>query len=139
MHQQHLFQTWNPVVPISQERILTSAEFQRPICSISSVQLLKPLWSLQGQGGVYVCGSYCMHSMPLLESAVTSAMHVTCGMLGATQPWASSPPCLYKNIDFRMKNCRLDFRLLPCSAAAAAAAAAVALAAAALYFKLRKS
>jgi hypothetical protein len=81
-----------------------------------------------------------MHAMPLLESAVTSALQVACRMIGASQPWTSSAPCLYKDIDFRMKNCRLDFRLLPRpSNAAGAAAAAFALAAAALYVKWRAS
>jgi predicted NAD/FAD-binding protein len=56
--QRQLFQTWNPVTPISPEHILTSSEFQRPLCSIPSVQLLKQLWSHQGAGGVFVCGSY---------------------------------------------------------------------------------
>jgi hypothetical protein len=113
--QRQLFQTWNPVTPISPEHVLTSSEFQRPLCSIPSVQLLKPLWSQQGVGGVFVCGSYCMHAMPLLESAVTSALEVTGGMLGAALPWPREECCLYKDIDFKMKNCRLDFRILPYS------------------------
>jgi hypothetical protein len=107
------------------------------LCSISSVQLLRHLWAAQGNGGVFVCGSYCMHSMPLLESAVTSALEVAGKRLGAALPWSCGAVCLYKDIDFKMKNCRLDFRLVRWPAmsakAAAAAAAAALLVSAAVY------
>jgi hypothetical protein len=137
--QQPVFQTWNPVRPIAPERVLASAQFQRPICSISSVLQLKQLWALQGQGGVFVCGSYCMHSMPLLESAVTSALEVACCRIGSALPWECGEVCLYKDIDFKLKNCRLDFRLLPHGAAVAAAStAAVLVAAAAAYLRFRR-
>ena len=81
-----------------------------------------------------------MHAMPLLESAVTSALEVTGGKLGASLPWARGECCLYKDIDFKMKNCRLDFRMLPYSAAFSGtlAAAAVLAAAAAAYCKLMR-
>lgn len=138
LQQQQLFQTWNPVLPIAHDRILASSEFQRPLCSISSVQLLKPLWAAQGQGGVFVCGSYCMHSMPLLESAVTSAIEVA-GRLGATLPWSCGPVCLSKDIDFKMKNCRLDFRLVqwPATSTTVAVAAAMMICTA-VFLKMRR-
>lgn len=138
MPQRQLFQTWNPVKPIAPEHILTSSEFQRPLCSISSVQLLKQLWTLQGQGGVFVCGSYCTHSMPLLESAVTSALEIVGGRLGAVLPWDYDRPCLYKDIDFKLKNCKLDFQLVSGRVVAAGTASAALLLAAAVYFKMRR-
>jgi hypothetical protein len=69
--------------------------------------------------------------MPLLESAVTSAIEVA-GRLGASLPWNCGPVCLSKDIDFKMKNCKLDFRFVqwPTSSAFVAAAAALMISAA---------
>ena len=76
--------------------------------------------------------------MPLLESAVTSALEIVGGRLGAVLPWDYDRPCLFKNIDFKLKNCKLDFRLVSGRAVASGTAAAALMLAAVVYLKMRQ-
>jgi len=83
------FQSWNPPPHLSPDPALTlySARFDRPIVTASSLRAIRSLEHMQGAHGIWICGSYFNRcAMPLLESAVTSAVRVA-KQLGADVPW----------------------------------------------------
>ncbi|MEM7704039.1 MAG: FAD-dependent oxidoreductase [Pseudomonadota bacterium] len=83
-----IFQTWNPVIEPEPSRVLGQAEFERPIVNATSLRGLKRLATLHQQPDrrIWFCGSYASHGIPLLESAVKSAMAVA-ENLGVACPW----------------------------------------------------
>lgn len=54
--------------------------------SYDSLDCLATLWRFQGHNGVYFCGSYAICGMPLLETAVSSAVQIST-TLGSICPW----------------------------------------------------
>jgi len=65
-----IFQTWNPHrQPAS---ILQEVHFNRAVHSEASPAIQKEIAELQGKGGVYYAGAYCMEGMGLLEQALLS-------------------------------------------------------------------
>jgi predicted NAD/FAD-binding protein len=81
-----LFQTWNPIFAPDPRRVLKRSILPRPVVSLRSVQAVAELDSMQGKDGVWFCGAYAMHAIPLQESAVRSAIRVFEGM-GYACPW----------------------------------------------------
>jgi hypothetical protein len=54
--------------------------------SYESLDCLATLWRFQGHGGISFCGSYAICGMPLLETAVSSAVQIS-SSLGSSCPW----------------------------------------------------
>jgi predicted NAD/FAD-binding protein len=84
----NFFQSWNPPPGLAprKEKTLHAASFERPVVTVQSLKELGKLHELQGADGLWMCGSYFLRGMPLLETAVTSAVQVA-EALGATVPW----------------------------------------------------
>lgn len=82
-----VFQTWNPVVDPDPSLVLGQAEFERPVVNVGSLKGLQRLSALHQQPDrrIWFCGSYASHGIPLLESAVTSALS-TAERLGVQRP-----------------------------------------------------
>ncbi len=81
-----VFQTINPQTDIDAALVLQHSRFERPIADLGTAALLRRLNTLHCQADrrVFFCGSYAAHGIPLLESAVASAMQVTQKILGLT-------------------------------------------------------
>lgn len=73
-----LFQTINPAVEPAADRVLQDCSLQRPIVDLATQANLHQLDVLHAQPGrrVFFCGSYAAPGIPLLESAVASALHI---------------------------------------------------------------
>ncbi len=73
-----LFQTVMPQRPPREDSILGRARFERPVVGVGSAAALGALQQLHAQPGrrVWWCGSYAEAGVPLLESAVRSALAV---------------------------------------------------------------
>ncbi|MFD2229531.1 FAD-dependent oxidoreductase [Alkalimarinus sediminis] len=85
-----LFQTWNPVMEPKKETVLGRSHFERPTVNLESLAAVKSLNRLQKENDrqIWYCGSYAMPGIPLLESAVQSAMFIA-EQLGAEVPWVA--------------------------------------------------
>ncbi len=88
-----VFQTWNPLIEPDPSLVLGEADFERPIVNVESLKGLQRLSSLHRQPNrrIWFCGSYAADGIPLLESAVSSAMSIA-EHLGVTSPWTASRP-----------------------------------------------
>ena len=71
-----VFQTWNPLVAIQPELIISESWFDRPVITPDSMQRLAQLREIQGAGGIWYSGSYAHQGIPLLESAASSGLEV---------------------------------------------------------------
>lgn len=73
-----LFQTINPMLEPAAELVLQDCQLQRPIVDLATQANLQQLDALHGQAGrrVFLCGSYAAQGIPLLESAVASALRI---------------------------------------------------------------
>ncbi len=76
-----VFQTLNPLVAPHPDSVISECWADRPIMNLDSLSAFETIAQSQGQGGVYICGSYSVYGMPLLEGAVESAVSV-CKQLG---------------------------------------------------------
>ena len=76
-----VFQTLNPLVQPHPDSVISECWADRPIMSLASLDAFETIAQAQGQGSVYICGSYSVYGMPLLEGAVESAVSV-CRQLG---------------------------------------------------------
>lgn len=72
-----LFQTWNPSIEPDESKVLSNIKLRRSIVNIQTSDYLEQLRSInqRGVGSVYFCGSYAASGVPLLESAVRSALN----------------------------------------------------------------
>jgi predicted NAD/FAD-binding protein len=86
-----VFQTWNPLIEPDPARVLGQADFERPIVNSKSLAGLQKLSDLHGQPDrrIWFCGSYASAGIPLLESAVSSAMSIA-EHLGVSSPWTAA-------------------------------------------------
>ncbi len=84
-----LFQTWNPILEPKSETVVGRSHFERPTVNLESLAAIRSLNKLHKEHDrqIWYCGSYAMPGIPLLESAVQSAMSVA-DSLGADIPWS---------------------------------------------------
>lgn len=77
-HTRPLFQTINPMLEPSPHLVLQDCSLQRPIVDLATKINLQELEALHAQPGrrVFFCGSYAAQGIPLLESAVASALRI---------------------------------------------------------------
>ncbi len=73
-----VFQTWNPIFEPKQENVYKTLAMERAVVSGKNQSLLKELNRLHQlpSRNVFFCGSYASPGVPLLESAVRSAIKV---------------------------------------------------------------
>lgn len=77
-NQPPVFQTWNPVFAPNPGKVLSSVKLTRAIVDRHTKDLVQQLNALQQQPNrqVFFCGSWSCEGLPILESAVSSAMWV---------------------------------------------------------------
>ena len=73
-----VFQTWNPIFEPNPEKVYKAVPMERAVVSGENQNLLKELNHLHQLPSrkVFFCGSYAAPGVPLLESAVRSAIKV---------------------------------------------------------------
>jgi predicted NAD/FAD-binding protein len=83
-----IFQTWNPILPIAADKVVSRIPLQRAVTTVNNREAWEELKRLHAEPGrrVFFCGSWAATGVPLLESAVRSAMAVT-QQLGLEIPW----------------------------------------------------
>ena len=79
---QSIFQTIRPIRSINSESVIRRIALQRPVVDDRSWRLWENLRAINGQESrrIWFCGSYAMPGIPLLESAVQSALEVADGV-----------------------------------------------------------
>ena len=88
-----VFQTWQPVTDIDPKKIISSVTLTRAVVDSQTVALNKELQQRHKDLNrkVFYCGSWSCDGLPLLESAVTSAIHIA-EILGAPLPFMGLKP-----------------------------------------------
>ena len=88
-----VFQTWRPVTPIDPKKIISTVTLTRAVVDSKTVSLNKELQQRHHQDNrkVFFCGSWSCDGLPILESAVTSAMHIA-EIFGAPLPFIDLKP-----------------------------------------------
>ena len=73
-----VFQTWRPVIDIDPKKIISTVTLTRAVVDSQTVALNKELQARHKDANrkVFYCGSWSCDGLPILESAVTSAMHI---------------------------------------------------------------
>ncbi|KMU99202.1 FAD-binding protein [Acinetobacter schindleri] len=88
-----VFQTWRPVTDIDQKKVISSVTLTRAVVDAHTVALNKELQQrhLDQDRKVFYCGSWSCDGLPILESAVTSAMKIA-EIFGAPLPFEGLKP-----------------------------------------------
>lgn len=88
-----VFQTWRPVTEIDSKKVITSVMLTRAVVDANTVALNKELQQrhLEANRKVFFCGSWSCDGLPILESAVTSAMKIA-EIFGAPLPFQGLKP-----------------------------------------------
>lgn len=88
-----VFQTWRPVTPIDSKKVISSVTLTRAVVDSKTVALNKELQQRHkvADRKVFFCGSWSCDGLPILESAVTSAMHIA-EIFGAPLPFVGLKP-----------------------------------------------
>lgn len=83
-----VLQTWNPLLEPDPAAVLARVKLQRAVVSVETAAAQRDLEALHAEPGrrVYFCGSWAAPGVPLLESAVRSAVAVA-RRLGVDAPW----------------------------------------------------
>ena len=73
-----VFQTWQPVTDIDPKKVISTVILTRAVVDSHTVALNKELQQRHKDSNrkVFYCGSWSCDGLPILESAVTSAMHI---------------------------------------------------------------
>ena len=88
-----VFQTWRPVTDIDAKKVIKSVMLTRAVVDANTVALNKELQQrhLEANRKVFFCGSWSCDGLPILESAVTSAMKIA-EIFGAPLPFQGLKP-----------------------------------------------
>ena len=88
-----VFQTWRPVTEIDPKKVIKSVMLTRAVVDANTVALNKELQQrhLEVNRKVFFCGSWSCDGLPILESAVTSAMKIA-EIFGAPLPFQGLKP-----------------------------------------------
>ncbi|MFW2065764.1 FAD-dependent oxidoreductase [Acinetobacter johnsonii] len=73
-----VFQTWQPVTEIDPKKVISTVTLTRAVVDSQTVALNKELQQRHKSVNrkIFFCGSWSCDGLPILESAVTSAMHI---------------------------------------------------------------
>ena len=88
-----VFQTWRPVTDIDPKKIISRVTLTRAVVDSETVSLTKQIQARHrdAERKVFYCGSWSCDGLPILESAVTSAMHIA-EIFGAPLPFVGLKP-----------------------------------------------
>ncbi|RGD92603.1 FAD-dependent oxidoreductase [Acinetobacter sp. SWAC57] len=88
-----VFQTWQPVTEIDPKKVISTVTLTRAVVDSKTVALNKELQQRHKMANrkVFFCGSWSCDGLPILESAVTSAMHIA-EIFGAPLPFVGLKP-----------------------------------------------
>ena len=88
-----VFQTWRPVTEIDPKKVISSVTLTRAVVDADTVALNTELQQrhLDPNRKVFFCGSWSCDGLPILESAVTSAMKIA-EVFGAPLPFEGLKP-----------------------------------------------
>ena len=88
-----VFQTWQPVTEIDPKKVISTVTLTRAVVDSQTVALNKELQQRHKSVNrkVFFCGSWSCDGLPILESAVTSAMHIA-EIFGAPLPFVGLKP-----------------------------------------------
>lgn len=88
-----IFQTWNPLFEPKADLVVSRVTLSRAIANADTARLVAQIKQLQQspQRRVFFCGSWLCDGLPILESAVTSAMWVA-SQFGVSAPFVGLPP-----------------------------------------------
>lgn len=88
-----VFQTWNPLFEPQADHVVSRVTLSRAIVNSETAKLVAQIKQLQQnpERRVFFCGSWLCDGLPILESAVTSAMWVA-KQLGVDAPFIGLPP-----------------------------------------------
>ena len=88
-----VFQTWRPVTEIDPKKVISSVNLTRAVVDANTIALNKELQQrhLNPNRKVFFCGSWSCDGLPILESAVTSAMKIG-EVFGAPLPFSGLKP-----------------------------------------------
>ena len=88
-----VFQTWQPVTEIDPKKVISTVTLTRAVVDSQTVALNKELQQRHKSANrkVFFCGSWSCAGLPILESAVTSAMHIA-EIFGAPLPFVGLKP-----------------------------------------------
>ncbi|WP_374665193.1 FAD-dependent oxidoreductase [Acinetobacter sp.] len=88
-----VFQTWRPVTPIDPKKVISTVTLTRAVVDSDTVALNQELQQRHKAMNrkVFYCGSWSCDGLPILESAVTSAMHIA-EIFGAPLPFVGLKP-----------------------------------------------
>jgi predicted NAD/FAD-binding protein len=83
-----LFVTLNPLREIDPAKIVRSFDYDHPVFNQAAIDAQGRLPRIQGQGGIWYCGSYCGYGFH--EDGLGSATAVARAM-GCDVPWGDHP------------------------------------------------
>jgi len=83
-----LFVTLNPVTPVAEEKVISTFGYEHPVFDGAAIESQRRLPEIQGQGGLWYCGSYCGYGFH--EDGLSSAVAVA-RRLGVDAPWGHRP------------------------------------------------
>lgn len=88
-----VFQTWRPETEIDPKKVISSVTLTRAVVDANTIALNKELQHrhLEMNRKVFYCGSWSSDGLPILESAVTSAMKIA-AIMGAPLPFEGLKP-----------------------------------------------
>ncbi len=88
-----VFQTWRPVTEIDPKKVISVVSLNRAVVDSQTVALNKELQQRHKDADrkIFYCGSWSCDGLPILESAVTSAMHIA-EIFGAPLPFIGLKP-----------------------------------------------
>ena len=88
-----VFQTWQPVTEIDPKKVISTVTLTRAVVDSQTVALNKELQQRHKSANqkVFFYGSWSCDGLPILESAVTSAMHIA-EIFGAPLPFVGLKP-----------------------------------------------
>ncbi|KAJ2451497.1 hypothetical protein EV183_003575 [Coemansia sp. RSA 2336] len=83
-----VFQTVDPLVKLSKDKIISKTSFHRSLVSLDSQARINSIHRHQGTCGVWLVGTYTSPGVPLLEGCVRTAIDVARAM-GVSSPFAA--------------------------------------------------
>ncbi len=84
-HATPLFVTLNPIHPPDPAKVIRTERYDHPLFDAAALRAQKRLWSLQGNGGVWWCGSYC--GAGFHEDGLQAGLAVAEALGGVRRPW----------------------------------------------------
>ncbi|PJZ44651.1 FAD-dependent oxidoreductase [Leptospira brenneri] len=84
LHGKKIFQTWNPHKLPDSNDTLKLAKFERPVMDARTAKAIERIAKLHSETNcnLWLCGSYSLYGIPLLEAGAKSALLVASSLLG---------------------------------------------------------